>query len=262
VDFTGADATWRQAIREQLETSLDTLQRGFDEDFIKFREANKKSLENIIPRVIIPPGKMSTAMAQQEEEFKEAAKQYIATVQRVAKELSQTIGESFTKGFESAFTGGGLKGAFKAMLGTVLEGLGAMFEQIGINALVGLEFMQNIAIAIATFSTGVGIAAAIGLIAAGAAMKAGGSAIARNGSPSSAATTGAGAPAAPYGGSIFGGVNPLTPIMPSGASSASSVNAKPSVTLNATFFGKDDPKVQRELLEWVARAQRRGSTSG
>jgi hypothetical protein len=34
------------------------------------------------------------------------------------------------------------------------------------------------------------------------------------------------------------------------------------VNVYATFIGKDDPRAQRELLEMIARAQRRGSTNG
>jgi hypothetical protein len=40
------------------------------------------------------------------------------------------------------------------------------------------------------------------------------------------------------------------------------VSAKAPVTVNVTAFGKHDPTFQRELLEAISVAQRRGTTNG
>lgn len=185
----------------------------------------------------------------------ETIKAWTALANRIGSEMASTVARSLSSGFESLFSrGGSLKSGFKAMTGAILEGLGSMFEQIGEQALAGMTFMKAIKDSLLAFAPEIGIPAAIGLIALGAALKGAGSRIASSGSGGGGGSYSASAPSA-VSGTYY--VNPSSPA--SHTYSAAGMQAAQPVMVNATFIGTRDPKVQRELLEMIRNAQQRGS---
>lgn len=176
---------------------------------------------------------------------------------QLGRQLAGTFARSISAGLESAFAkGGGIKSAWKALTGSFLEGLGEMFETIGEKALAGLAFIKTITDAIAGMAPEIGIPAAIGLIALGAVLKGAGARAASSGSGGGSYSSYA-APANTRGTVL---VHPTTPA--SSTVSAAGLTAKQPITVNATIIGKDDPQAQWQLLEMIARAQRRGAVSG
>lgn len=171
----------------------------------------------------------------------------------IAHSISEGIGDSISAGFDAAFArGGNLGKAGKALTASALGTLGGVFKQIGKESLLGLSFMKTITAAISSMDPVSGIFASLGLIALGSALQAGASRIGDSGSGS-------------YGGasSYSGGSNRSSTVTVAPfPTAASSIQAAKPVVNNFTIIGKDDPTVQREMLELIARAQRRGSVSG
>jgi hypothetical protein len=101
------------------------------------------------------------------------AKQFLSGVidpigKTIQSGIQQTIGDSISAGFDAAFAKGANIGKVAgAFAGTALKTLGATFKSIGEQSLLGLQFMQAIQNAIASWNPVFGIAASIGLIALG-----------------------------------------------------------------------------------------------
>jgi hypothetical protein len=173
---------------------------------------------------------------------------------RLGTEISSALATSLSRGFEALFAnGGGLKSGFKAMTGALIEGLGDMFERVGESALVGLSFMQKIKDAILTFSPEIGIAAALGLIALGAAMKGAGARIVNG----SGGVGGAGS----YGSTAPGTIvdrGLINPTGPSNSGAAAGIQARPSIVFAPTLLGAKDPTVLRTLDEMLRALDQRG----
>jgi len=197
------------------------------------------------------------ALSAAEEDAKATVKRMTKFADDAAQHIASTFGSTIAAGFTAAFApGGNSKSIFKAMTSSILEGLGSMFEQIGVASLVGLEFIQGIKAAIFAFAPEVGLVAAIGLIAFGAALKGAGSRIGSSGSGGASGGGYTGASVTPI--TSIGYINPVAPA--GSSASASSIGAQQPV--HFTIIGKDDPAAQRQILELMARANRRGSTSG
>lgn len=185
-----------------------------------------------------------------------------------AQTLGQSIVSGITMGMESAFSGGGLGNGFRKMLGALLSGLGDIAIRFGTESAAFLELMDAIMKAITFFNPEMGLVAAFGMIALGAALKAAGSAMSGHGSGSGGGGGGTGGGTTnATGGSYSSGLPQIGMISPvSGASrsigNAGSLAQMQPVIVNATIIGKDDPSAQRALLEMISRAQRRGTTSG
>jgi hypothetical protein len=175
--------------------------------------------------------------------------------------LAASLGTSFglalvgglTDGITSALSGGGLGGAFQAMTGAVLVGIGNMAIQIGMQSAAVLTLMEKIKLAIATFMPGAGLVAAIGMIGLGAGLVAlGGSMGGGRGGRGSGGTS--------YG-SQSGG-RPTTyigTVYPTGTTTdMSAIKPTPPITVNANLIGTRDPSLQRELLTMIKFARQRG----
>lgn len=186
-----------------------------------------------------------------EKDAKDTIAQWQKYADQVGRGIANTIGDAIGAGFEALFEkGGSLKNGFKALTGTLLAGLGDMFEQAGKQALLGLSFIKTIVDSIATMNPAVGIAAAVGLIALGAALKGAGGRV-------SASASGGGGGSANYSSPSLGGTIIVNPRGASGTSSVAGMEARPSNNFYVSLFGKDDPRAQRELLEMIDRGQRR-----
>lgn len=234
------------------ENGLDKLMAKYDPFFKLRKEAKNAELQ--LREVRVKPAKVTWIPPDQAQ----ANEEWIRYAENVGKQLASTIGDSIGKGFEALFSkGGGLKAGFKALTGSLLEGLGDMFEQAGKHALLGLSFIKGIVDSIASMNPVTGIAAAVGLIALGAAMKSAGASVAASGA--------SGGGASYYGASSSSvhSTSYVNPAAPAAASySAAGLHSVSPVIVNATIIGKDDPSAQRQLLEMIARAQRRGGTVG
>lgn len=165
------------------------------------------------------------------------------------------LGETVRESFAHAFDGRGLDSVFKSFGSIVMAGIGHLMEQQGEAYLeYGLTVTKLLpALGNPITSGPAAIAAGLALIALGSALSA------------SVGGHGHG------GGGGYGGgggqynaivdtrtINPAVPP----ATSAGRIPSKAPVTVHATIIGKDDPQAQRQIMELIARAQRRGSTSG
>lgn len=255
--------------REELETYKNILaveyqQQGTEEKRQQILEKIKAVLKQIddlgeVDDPMHPKGIKAAKLPTNEYE-KAIVTRMKAIGAQAGEGFVSSMAATISRGFEVAFSGGGAKSIFKALAGGVLEGLGTVFIQIGEAALVGLAVMQTIKNAILAFAPEVGLAAAIGLIAIGAAMHGAGGALSRSGSGGGGGY-GGGYSSSSYGGGVTTMMG-LTPVAPSSGPSAAGIASRNSVVVNATIIGKDDPAAQRQLLEMIARAQRRGSTAG
>lgn len=171
-----------------------------------------------------------------------------------SREIGSAISNGLTAGLTSLLSGKGLGDAFKKMTAALLEGLGDMAIRFGESSAAFMKFMVDIQQAIFGDNPVLGLAASLGMIALGVSLKAAGSAIGSSGSGGGGGSYSSYA-LAPTNGTVL--VGP-----PSSRTSAASISARPTINVNANIIGKDDPAAQRQLLEMISRAQRRGSTLG
>jgi hypothetical protein len=192
--------------------------------------------------------------------FEAAAKEFDKAVDALAKHmhdvLGQVLGDGLAKGFEAAFSGKGIAGAFSTLTATVLSGLGDFLEKLGAGMVITGTWLTAFANAMKSLQGPAAIAAGVGLIAAGAAMKAiagsfggasGGSGGRGYGSSSSLATV------------IDRGV-----INPSNYSSVrgADVQQRPQINNYNTILGVNDPQLPRFFDEVNRKSMQRGSLAG
>jgi hypothetical protein len=191
-----------------------------------------------------------------ETDMKEKAKR----IEQLSKQMGAQIGQSFGAGisgaFETLFSGGGLAKAFESFTAQLLSGLGGMMEQLGAQMIVMGSFLEGFITSLMSLDGPGAIAAGVGLIAAGAALKA----IAGSfGGHGSSGGSGGGTSGGGYASIIDRGT-----IMP--GSFSGSVNgpaqAKANVTNNVTIIGPNDPTAQRAWDELQRKSLQRGSLAG
>lgn len=201
--------------------------------------------------------------------MEEITKEFDQGVEKLGHELDESLRETLAMSlaggiadaFTAAFSGGGIGKGFKAMTGAILSGLGAMAIQTGTVQLAFSIKQKLWKDSVSLFAPEAGIAMALGMIAFGAALSAAGASM---GAGNRGGTGGGGYGGGGYGSayappptSYFGVLNPV-----SAGPNTSGLTATQPITVNATFIGKNDPTAQRDLLEMIARAQRRGGTRG
>lgn len=170
--------------------------------------------------------------------------------ENIGNSFGATLAESIAAGFANIFEGGRfgarLENGFRAMAGAVLRGLGSVFQQIGITALAGMKLIATIKDAISSWAPGLGIPAALGLIALGAVLQAGGNSLANSGQ---GGVGGGGGYASNTGQTVInrGIINPLNQVVTNPAS----IQARPTINLFATIIGKNDASAQRDLVDMV-----------
>lgn len=179
-------------------------------------------------------------------------------LERVASSIGEQFGNAVINGIAAGMAAGFASGnwgeAFQTMTGAILVGLGQMAISIGTQSLAFLGFMQTIKDAIMSFMPGLGLPAALGMIALGTLMVGLGSSMGRG-----RIGGGSGSTVYTQGPTVYTGtVSPLTPSV----APTSALSPIQPVTVHATFFGKNDPTAQRELLEMIAQARRRGGVNG
>lgn len=172
------------------------------------------------------------------------------------KALSEILGGGIVAGFEAAFAGEGITASIGAFASSVLGSLGGFLEQLGAGMIVTGSFLSAFADAMWSLDGPAALAAGVGLIAAGAAMKAIGSSFGKShGSASSSS----------YGGSGLASITDRGIINMPGASSArdpSTIAARPSITFAPTIIGPNDPGVLRGMDEILRKLGQQGSLAG
>jgi hypothetical protein len=173
--------------------------------------------------------------------------------EQVQGAIANGLGDAISAGFDAAFAKGGNVGkGIAAFAGAVGKTIGGVFKQIGTQSLLGLSFMQKIKDAIIAFSPGLGITAAIGLIAFGSALQAGGDRAIQNASGGGSRSISASG----YSGGVTNApivVNPVGSI-----ANLAGVRAVSPTVINATIIGSpNDPVVQRGVNNLVDRSRRR-----
>lgn len=170
--------------------------------------------------------------------------------QRVGDTFTQSLAQSIADGIAKAISSGSIGDGLKALTGGMLIGLGEMMQTIGTESLVAAKLFSAIITALRSFAPEGAIGPALSLIALGGLLKGlgasmGGSDRSRSnvsGSGSSGVRTTFVGTIYPGGGPTAAGIAPVQPI-----------------TVNATFIGARDPRVQRDLLELLRNANLRGA---
>lgn len=187
------------------------------------------------------------------EKIDEAGK----SMEKAAADSAKRVGDAFASALTSAFSsgGGGIQGAFKKLTALLLESLGDMMIRYGEASAAFISFIAKIQSAISFGNPVLGLAASLALIAAGAALKSAASSIGSSGSGGGGGSGVSSYASSPMNGTVLVGAPPATP-------STANMSARPTLNVTANIIGKDDPAAQRQLLEMISRAQRRGSTLG
>lgn len=168
-----------------------------------------------------------------------------------AAELARSTAAVISDAMKGLYDGG-LTGGLKALGDGLLKQLGEILVRVGEKMLAAAPIFQAISTALLALD-GAGLAlGGAALIALGATM----GAAAGGGGSSGAGRHGGGS--SNYG----SGYNYQATVTPSYLPNMSGVKPAAPLVVNATIIGKDDPKAQRDLLQLIARAERRGSTSG
>lgn len=171
---------------------------------------------------------------------------------QIATAFRDVMAGSLVAGIEEAIATGSITKGFKALAQTMLSGLGSMLIQFGTALLPIAALMEKVRAALLSLSPQGLIAAGLGMIAVGAALR--GAASAAFGGGGSPPPTSGYTAMAPAAGS-FG--LPTQFYGPTAAGSASTIERVNPV--NVTIIGPNDPAAQRQMQELVRNAQRRGS---
>lgn len=166
--------------------------------------------------------------------------------------IASGVTDGITAGFEAGFASGSVGKGFEEMARTLVTGLGGAMEQFGAASLIAATGMARIRISLMSFNPVAAIAASLAFIAAGAALKS-------LAGPASSAFSG------PFDGSSGSSYAPpvqrpddivRVTLGPTSATTAAGMQPVQPITVN--LFGPNDPKVQRDLMNTIRNAQRRG----
>lgn len=178
-----------------------------------------------------------------------------AMIDNLADQMSTTLADSIGSAFEAAFATGRISEGFRALGQSMLAGLGSMLQMFGTKALVASQLMASLLESFKTLNPKVAVAAAIGLIALGGALKGaaqsafGGGGAGGNVSMASVGSFGGGG----------GGTTRLPGVTFGPTASATAGSLTAAAPVNVTIIGPNDPSAQRQMQELIANAQRRGN---
>ena len=187
------------------------------------------------------------------EQMEQAAAEFSASV-------ANTLVGSLAAGIETAVATGSIGEGFKALGQTLLSGLGSALIMFGTQAIIASQLMQRFMEAMASMNPFAALAAGIGMVALGAALKgaasrafggqqggAGGGSQFMTGGRLGSLGTGMQAPVVGFGATMAG-------------AAAGSVSAAQSI--NITVIGPNDPQAQRQIAHLIDNAARRGLMQG
>jgi hypothetical protein len=178
-----------------------------------------------------------------------------AMIDNLADQMSTTLADSIGSAFEAAFATGRISEGFRALGQSMLAGLGSMLQMFGTKALVASQLMASLLESFKTLNPKVAVAAAIGLIALGGALKgAAQSAFGGGGAGGNVSMASVGS----FGGGAGGATRlPGVTFGPTASATAGSLTA--AAPINVTIIGPNDPSAQRQMQELIANASRRGN---
>jgi hypothetical protein len=172
------------------------------------------------------------------------------------EELGRTLGAGLSAGFEAAFSGKGIGEGFKTLTATVLSGLGSFLEQLGAGMLVTGTWLEAFSESMHSLNGPGAIAAGVGLIAAGAAMKAIAGSFGGGGSSGS-------------GGGGYSGSSGLAQIIDRGtinpgaySTATTAPAARPNVSFPITVLNPNDGVTQRLIDDINRKILQNGSLAG
>jgi hypothetical protein len=168
--------------------------------------------------------------------------------QAIAMGITESLQEGLRQGIAQALSGD-IGGAVKTATSTILRGLGDMFAQIAVKALMMSELMKSFTL---WLTTNPWAAAAVALAMMAAATAMGGSAHGGRGGGGYGASSGAAAAVA------NGSAESTTRLLWGGDSSTMAAGLNPRSATNITVIGPNDPTAQRAIQELLNKAGRRG----
>lgn len=178
--------------------------------------------------------------------------------QSFATSISMTLIDGFSAGIERAFASGSIGDGFKALSGALLSGLGGAMIDFGKAALVTSVLMAKIRAALATLNPVAGAAAAVALIAAGAALR-GVASRAFGGMGRSGGGGGGGGGSGSYAGAAAASSSDsVTRLVFGNNSIGTAVGMTPRTATQIVVIGPDDPRAQRAIMELLRKAEGRG----
>jgi Flp pilus assembly pilin Flp len=227
---------------------LEQLKKLHDAEKDIFGPAEKAPTVHVaVPKVRVSPEDAKNALDQ---DFADTLREQ--TADSIAPSLADGIAQGFERGLEAGSIGKG----FAALTNALLSGLGKAMVQFGEKALLASQLMESIKKGLASFLPGGAIAASIAMIALGSALQAAASAAFGH-----MGEAGAGA-ALPT--SFASSTAPSTSdvqhvsVAPAGPMPTSTLRALPTPVGPNYFFGPNDPTVQRQFMETLRKAERRG----
>jgi hypothetical protein len=201
--------------------------------------------------------KASTALAIDQAKVSMMEQMEQASMEFAANIANTLIG-SLAAGIETAVATGSIGEGFKALGETLLSGLGSALQMFGTQAILAGKLMERFMNAMATLNPFAAVAAGIGMVALGAALKGAAKAAFGGGSQGAGgmgmSTLSVGGGAMQTGGALR--------FVPTTAGQASQMQPRGAVTVNATIIGPNDPTAQRQIAALVDNAARRGLMQG
>ena len=198
-------------------------------------------------------------IAQLKPMLSEAQTMFLAEMEQLAanldRQLTVVFADAFATGIENAIKSGSLRDGLRSLLAAMLSGIGSILIQLGTALLPVGKLIAKLWRALSSLNPVAMTAAAIGLIAVGAAMKGiagrvvGGATGGGGGMVASAASGG-------MGGASGSMTLPGLTYAPTAAGSAATIQQVPAT--NITIIGPNDPSAQRQMQELMRNAQRRG----
>lgn len=275
-DMTKAGATAAVAASNQYR-SVVQLKSGYSQLTVAASKARAEITTNLkpvagslqmttaAPPSVLPPAITAIAPGV-EAQVKASAGQMAGVIEstyleemtamatNLAVGIKDILADSVALGIEQAIATGSMASGFKAMAKAMLAGLGVMLIQFGKSLIPVGALMGKVRTALMTLSPQGIVAAGLGMIAVGAALR--GAAQAAFGG--SAAGAGTAASIAPSLGTT-GGTMTLGGLTygPTAAGSAATIQRVNPVSV--TIIGPNDPAAQRQMQELITNANRRGS---
>ena len=232
-------------------------ERKAGEAIIKARDETKvalaKSQEEMLAGMLHGLDEQRKKNDALNKQMAEDGKRALAEITAQAQEGAGILGSAISSGFQAAFSGGGISGAFHAFGDQIMAGLASILERQGEAMMAqGAIMMGLLPLLSNPFTSGPAlIAAGAALVALGATL----SSIATSSTPSGGGG-GSSYTSAPASTTGFVTVAPYQSA-PSGQATTKGMSGTTPVTVNATIIGKDDPTAQRQIIELIQRAQLR-----
>lgn len=259
------------AARVKLATELKNVQQALGEATVKYTLAESaqrflqqagtfgaQPLKRGFDVKMIDPASVKAAVGGLKPSIDLAKAEFNQQMEAFASDLDNslknTLIDGFVSGIETAISSGSITKGLKALGATILSGLGNILIQLGSAMLPVSKLVAKLWASLSSLNPIGMAAAAVGLIAIGAAMRGIAGRITSGGMGGGGAAAAVSAPALAQGGGM---TLPTQFYGPTSAGSASTIERVNPV--NVTIIGPNDPAAQRQMQELIRNADRRGS---